>query len=405
MADEFNKFIYAGEPVSDNPELEAAEREEQILRQAELPKFKLEEGEKLYISREKIAELNTEYFEMLDNMREGFAIANAESRSYMESVFFASYKSTIEELQKSGKEKASAAELVHKYKQLYLKPEYERKHWYSRKEKPNYSMRLILREAELQTQMELSARQVEIERQQAFINGGVEEPDIIDDFITLLSEEFARPRKQGQFIEKNSKFIIWVLTEFLIKNSVDKAVKLFIERFIPERKQEKFNTLNGEYLKGIITEFMRRQKVLLDNENTEDNKEPEEVSPSEGIESIAEAPEDEQNAENGAVDGDNVEAEEESGTEELGDLNELQALEVELAEEHAGEEIAGEPKNAEQLKIVVPEPPKTEPQKFALMLIPQAMPWDIIRNKAAAEPKAVKEVQKDEPIKNIDEGG
>ena len=233
MADEFNKFIYAGEPVSDNPELEAAEREEQILRQAELPKFKLEEGEKLYISREKIAELNTEYFEMLDNMREGFAIANAESRSYMESVFFASYKSTIEELQKSGKEKASAAELVHKYKQLYLKPEYERKHWYSRKEKPNYSMRLILREAELQTQMELSARQVEIERQQAFINGGVEEPDIIDDFITLLSEEFARPRKQGQFIEKNSKFIIWVLTEFLIKNSVDKAVKLFIERFIP----------------------------------------------------------------------------------------------------------------------------------------------------------------------------
>lgn len=223
----------------------------------------------------------------------------------------------------------------------------------------------------------------------------------IKDLIEILSQEFSTAFKRGAFIKRNAQYITWLLTDypndFNIEEISAKIHDTLVKRFVKEKKRKKFNERNEEYIKGLITEFLRSF--------AEPDEEPEEVPLLEEIENIAEAPKDEQNAENGAVDGDSVEAEEESGTEEPGDLNELQALEVELAEEHAGEEIAGEPKNAEQLKIVVPEPPKAEAPKLALMLIPQAMPWEVMRNKAAAEPKAVKEAPKDEPIKNIDEGG
>lgn len=223
----------------------------------------------------------------------------------------------------------------------------------------------------------------------------------INDLIESLSQEFATPFKRGAFIKENTKYITRLLTDYPEDHDVNEiSVKIYdalVKRFVKEKKREKFNERNEEYIKGLLIEYLRSF--------SEPEEESEAVPDSEESENVVEEPKDEQDAENGAVDGENEDAEEDNIAEELGDLNELQALEVELAEEHTGEEIKVDSENAEQLEIVVPEPPKTEPQKFALMLIPQAMPWDIIRNNAAAEPKAVKEASKDEPIKNIDEGG
>jgi len=392
MENEFNNMsIYNGESVSNNPAEEAQKREEQRARQAKLPKFELADGEDFYIPLDKIKELSDEYLTMLKEMRGGLITANENLRSYMESVLFVSFKSTIEKIQRDGELTGVYEKTVHNEKKKLLTPGYEAYGWRKRKIRANSIMRLCKKQASIEAEMEQSAILEEINRQQGFIDSEEEEPNAVDELVVLISEEFTKPKKLGSFVDKNSRYIVWVLTEFLTKNSADKAVSLLIEKFVSERKQEKFKKRNSEYLKGILTEYLHRQKLATGN--NENKEAPKEVPAAEEEKNGAasEAPLSAQNAENNVDAGEKQEAKEESAEEEPGDLDELQALEEELEEPEDGQ-----PEEAQQLEIAVQEERKApEPPKLALMLIPQAMPWEIKPKEAPAAEQADSESGKD----------
>ena len=157
MLDELNNSIYDGEPVSDNPEQEESERREQRERQAQLPKFVLPEGAEFYIKREQIDALNRAYFDMLEDMRKGFAITNETLRSYMESVVFESYKNDVKKMQQAGEIAGEHKAEVYTLKKQMLTPEYERYGFRRRKIRPNYQMRLCMQEAKLEAEVESAA--------------------------------------------------------------------------------------------------------------------------------------------------------------------------------------------------------------------------------------------------------
>lgn len=168
-----NASIYKGEYLSDNSDDDAINAAKQEALQARLPKFRLEEGETLNISEEEIKGLDSFYFEMLDEMKSGFNVANAEMRSYMESVVFAAYKSKIETRQKYGRIDSHRKSFVYDLKEQIVEPDYERRSFIEfilrKPRKPNLAMQLCIEEANVEAEIELSKIRADIEKQKEFI--------------------------------------------------------------------------------------------------------------------------------------------------------------------------------------------------------------------------------------------
>lgn len=168
-----NTSIYKGEYLSDNSDDDAVNAAKQETLQARLPKFRLEEGETLNISEEEIKDLDSFYFEMLDDMKSGFNVANAEMRSYMESVVFAAYKSKIETRQKYGRIDSHRKSFVYDLKEQMVEPDYERRSFIEfilrKPRKPNLAMQLCIEEANVEAEIELSKIRADIEKQKEFI--------------------------------------------------------------------------------------------------------------------------------------------------------------------------------------------------------------------------------------------
>ncbi len=260
-------MIYDGEPINDNPEQAAAERREQRARQAKLPKFIIAENEELYIPREQIAELNKEYFNMLNDMRNGLAITNEELRSYMESVVFESYKNSIYQLREKNRQEIERRNLIRDLKESNLHPTYEKKRLFSRKLKPNYSMQLCLKEAEIESQIELSKYLDDIERQAEFVYGDQPEIDLfaenrLNDLIEVLIGEFLPFFERRKYLKRYGNSLKVLLTEYAYEHSIDEVYDALLKRFIKEHKRQQFSERKGEYIKEILNDFFQAESKL-----------------------------------------------------------------------------------------------------------------------------------------------
>jgi len=205
--------IYSGDPASGSPEQQAARAAKQRAIQTRLPKFRLEDGEEFYISEEELSEINEAYFEMLDNMKNGFNITGQEMRSYMESVVFASYKSKIEKIQRTREENDLSRQYIKAIKRGNLTPDYERRPF--RRKRPNLPMRLCIEEAELETQVELALLTEDIASQKEFVYGEYDTAEEI--FETIVSSVPWYRRKQ--FRKKHKDILRQLVIALAIKNT------------------------------------------------------------------------------------------------------------------------------------------------------------------------------------------
>lgn len=304
MAEEIDNSIYEGEPEYENPEQEAAERDRQLLQRAMLPKFELAPGESFYITREQIAELNTNYFLMVKEMREGLNITDEVTRSYMESVLFTSYKSTIEKMQQDGEIKGKYEKKVYEKKKELLIPKEIECGWRGRKKWKNEAMKLCEKEAAIEAEIENSVRRETINQQKQYLDG-----DELPDTAWLIAYEFTTPKKYNRFIDRYRNYFTWLLTDYAVEHGVEEIYNVLVERFVKEKKREKFNERNEEYIKGLLIEYLRSF--------SEPEEESEAVPDSEESENVVEAPKNEQDAENGAVDGESADIEAESAAENV----------------------------------------------------------------------------------------
>lgn len=195
--------IYSGDPANESPEQQIAKAKQQRDIQARLPKFELAEGERFYVSREKIVELNQIYFEMLDDMSAGFKLANQNMRSFMESVVFESYKNEIESLQCEHSIEGKHKDEVYLYTKFYLQPEDE-KRWIFGKKKPNYVKQLLLRMANIEAQRRLGKYRSDIAEQEEFIYGAPEAPEELKELFNLIVDEIS-PLRKKRFIKKHGE--------------------------------------------------------------------------------------------------------------------------------------------------------------------------------------------------------
>ena len=192
---EMNTSIYNGEFINGSPEQEEAKRAARRERRANLPKFRLAEGERFYIPREKVIEAQRAYFLMLDEMKKGTVNADEEMRSFMESVLFESYKGEIYKLQEDYSIEGIHNDYVHAIKKGMTTPAMERSGLFRRR-KPNYALRLCQKEAELEREMENAKHREDIARQEIFLYG--EEVDTFEAvFDELKSTTLEGARKKG----------------------------------------------------------------------------------------------------------------------------------------------------------------------------------------------------------------
>ncbi len=251
-----NTSIYNGVPIG-SPEQEARKKAEQRARRANLPKFELKEGKELYISRDTIRKLNIEYFKILDELKRGLNSMSFEDlESYMRSVLLASYQSEIAQLQRDAYEKAIPLQIIRKNKNIELKADYVKDHWWQRKSHPNDAMQQLLDLASIEAAMEFAARAAEIERQREFIDGA--EPDAVTEFFYLLADEFIPARKRKRFIDKQYERVSRLLTEYAQAEAVDRLYSILLNELARKRKREKFEEQNGEYLKILIKDFIQK---------------------------------------------------------------------------------------------------------------------------------------------------
>lgn len=341
MADEKeykpNTSIYNGVPIG-SPEQEARKKAEQRARRANLPKFELKEGKELYISRDAIRKLNIEYFKILDELKRGLNSMSFEDlESYMRSVLLASYQSEIAQLQRDAYEKAIPLQIIRKNKNIELKADYVKDHWWQRKAHPNDAMKQLLELARIEASMELAAQAAEIERQKEFLTG---EPDLATEYFYIMLDGFVPFRKRKRFIKKHYERITRFLSEYAYGETPDRLYTALLNEFAAKKKLQQFEGKNGEYLKALISNFIEAYTAEPEAEETEgappadDTAEPTEPS---------EASEDTEPEE---------EPEDESGTGEQLDLSEFEEAEAaELAKQaatpeqsdKAAEEFAEEP--------------------------------------------------------------
>lgn len=72
-------------------------------KQEKLPEFKLPAGEKLYVSRAELTELNDKYFQAISDLNRGGKFAPAQLRSVMESVVCIAYGEEIEDIRRKNR--------------------------------------------------------------------------------------------------------------------------------------------------------------------------------------------------------------------------------------------------------------------------------------------------------------
>lgn len=207
-----NIRIYNGESVSNDPEKERQKKAAQRARQAQLPKFTLPNGETLYIDREEIRNLNSEYFQILDDMRKGSNVSFEDLESLMRSVVLESYKNEITQMQEKGKQQAYPRIIIEQEKQKQLKPNSYRK-WWQRKWRPNKAMTQCLKLAGLEAAMEFAATEEEIARQTAFIYGE-ESPENIEELYEQIIYKFIPVWRRRKFVKKHGKRLMDILTDY-----------------------------------------------------------------------------------------------------------------------------------------------------------------------------------------------
>ena len=304
MADEKeykpNTSIYNGVPIA-SPEQQARKKAEQRARQACLPKFELKEGKELYISRDAIRNLNIEYFKILDELKRGLNSMSFEDlESYMRSVLLASYQSEIAQLQRDAYEKAIPLQIIRKNKNIELKADYVKDHWWQRKAHPNDAMKQLLELARIEASMELAARAAEIERQKEFFTG--DEPDMATEYFYIMLDGFVPSRKPKRVIKQHYERITRFLSEYAYDEAPDRLYMALLNEFAAKKKLQQFEEKNGEYLKVLISNFIEAYTAEPEAEETEaeppadDTAEP--TEPSEALEDTApeEEPEDESEA-------------------------------------------------------------------------------------------------------------
>ncbi|MDE6441905.1 MAG: hypothetical protein K2L12_04015 [Clostridia bacterium] len=302
--------IYSGEPqeLQEVHEHNPAELAAQFMRRQNLPKFELGENEDFYITRERLAEINRIYFQMLDDMREGFSVTPQEMRSYMESVVCVSYMSEIEKMQRRGKIDGIHKREVFNLKSSQMNPALVRR-WYQITSRPNYAMSLCLKEAQLEAEIANSIYREKIAKHELFLYGSPEDNDeqseeeyikastqeLFDAFVSRLVPK----RKRKRFIKKNGEYLSGMLEEFIrqqraifklpcsendeqikegnIKADAQEFFDAFVSEFVRKRKRKRFIKKNGEYLNGMLEEFIRQQFVMfkLLHKETENPAEPE----------------------------------------------------------------------------------------------------------------------------------
>lgn len=207
-----NIRIYNGDSVSNDPEKERQKKAAQRARQAQLPKFTLPDGETLYIDREAIRNLNSEYFQILDDMRKGSNVSFEDLESLMRSVVLESYKNEITQMQEKGKQQAYPRKIIEQEKQKQLKPDSSRK-WWQRKWRPNQAMKQCLKLAGLEAAMEFAATEEEIARQTAFIYGE-ESPENIEELYEQIIYKFIPVWRRRKFVKKHGKRLMDILTDY-----------------------------------------------------------------------------------------------------------------------------------------------------------------------------------------------
>ncbi|MCI8369735.1 MAG: hypothetical protein HFE41_00965 [Clostridia bacterium] len=207
-----NIRIYNGDSVSNDPEKERQKKAAQRARQAQLPKFTLPDGETLYIDREEIRNLNSEYFQILDDMRKGSNVSFEDLESLMRSVVLESYKNEITQMQEKGKQQAYPRKIIEQEKQNQLKPNSYRK-WWQRKWRPNKAMTQCLKLAGLEAAMEFAATEEEIARQTAFIYGE-KSPENIKELYEQIIYKFIPVWRRRKFVKKHGKRLMDILTDY-----------------------------------------------------------------------------------------------------------------------------------------------------------------------------------------------
>lgn len=267
MNDEFNPNnanLYNGDTMTVNPaKEEAIER----ARRAKLPKLELPEGERLYIPRDKLVELYSAYFDIFNNMREGFRYAPEEAVSFGESVMFESLRSETYTMQETYRDAGEHARLVTQFKSINLEPKKVRPWFFGHlgRKRPNYPLRLIMQQAELAAETENSVYREKIANQREFLYPEEEQTaeDIkASEFFNQFVTELVPARKQKRFIKKNGEYLNTLIYDFIAiaqENASAAKRELFnriITNFVPKRKQKRFKNQNGEYLNGLIAELM-----------------------------------------------------------------------------------------------------------------------------------------------------
>ena len=240
--DEINiAAIYNGEPAG-TPEQEAAKRAVQREQRANLPKFKLQDGEKFYITREKVTETIQAYSSLIDTVKSGFAGAPEELRSLMESVVTVSYKSEVEKQQEQGADAAVNSEIIKQLKQQYLAADYD-KRWIFGRKKPNRALQQCMRQARAEANLEFASRDAEIAEKERFVYGIPEAPEEVEELYQNLIYEFVPQRKYKKFEAKYGKQLMARLTDY-----TQNLVRILSDHFDEELK-EKIAELEEQHAK------------------------------------------------------------------------------------------------------------------------------------------------------------
>lgn len=249
-----NLSIYGGVPLQ-TPEQEAAREARQREWRSRLPKFRLAEGEEFDIPREKLLELTGTYLDQLNNFQSGFMHASEEMRSFMESLFFEAFKSEVYALQRDGAiEGTHKREIYQQTKQL-LNPGWIKRWRFSRKVKPNYAMKLCMREAQLEVENKLSEYREDIAKQEKILYGEPEAeqmPVKVEDVFNEIVDSLISPRKRDKFVQRNGAYLMGILAA-LVQRPVTQKEEAKPEREL-EDKQELSDSIKESAVPGEVPE-------------------------------------------------------------------------------------------------------------------------------------------------------
>lgn len=247
----------------------------------ELPKYTLPRGERLYLSKEQISDLNQSYFLMLSELKAGAAQAPPELRSVMESVVYLSYGEEIENLRLKNQREFEVERARQKRLNAALTPCTWRNWWWIFKVHRNSAQMLLDERVRREAAIELKRQADELP-----IVEGEEEEEMQDRELLPFEVVIETLKENLPLMRRKRREWLYELIEKLYnlyESKIDECRRLAAELEEAKRAREEAEE-RAQTTAETLDEFLKESKPAPDETATAEEKPAEEPKTPENAE-------------------------------------------------------------------------------------------------------------------------